>query len=89
MSAPDTAPTARQLRYLRELAARTATTFAYPATRAQASREIARLRSLPSQRRERAAEQVPGYATAVDVSEEVSGYGSSARWRSGRQAADA
>jgi hypothetical protein len=36
-----------QLRYLRTLAALTGQTFAYPATIADASREINRLRSVP------------------------------------------
>ena len=63
------------------LAARTATTFTYPATRAQASREIGRLRGLQAE------PALPGrrlepvhYATAV-AAEEVEGYGSSATWR--------
>src|SRR5660397_56147 len=42
----DVAPTSRQLRYLRVLAGGTATTFAYPQTRSDASREIDRLRQL-------------------------------------------
>lgn len=79
------APTERQLRYLRVLAARTATSFAYPATRAEASRQIDRLRKLQEQPRlERDA--VEGetlvYATAVHASE-VSGWGSTCSWRAG------
>ena len=38
-------PTAAQLNYLRTLASRTGQTFAYPATREQASAEIARLKA--------------------------------------------
>ena len=90
MSAPDDRVTARQLRYLRELAARTATTFTYPATRRQASGEIARLRTLPRQPRERqlgGEQTAPACATAVDPSE-VAGYGSTASWRSHRSDAD-
>jgi hypothetical protein len=41
-------PTSRQLKYLRTLAERTATTFASPRTRGEASREIRRLEALPS-----------------------------------------
>jgi hypothetical protein len=41
-------PTAKQLAYLRALAARTATTFAYPRSRGEASREIDRLHQLPA-----------------------------------------
>lgn len=78
-------PTVRQLTYLRALAARTATTFASPATRRQASREIARLRTLARQPHTPATETYReqerlAYATAVDASE-VTGFGSSARWR--------
>jgi len=80
-------PTDRQLRYLRTLAVRAATTFATPATRSEASREIDRLIALA-----RAAPSAPehpddrdpcdqAYATAVRA-DEVSGFGSSARWRS-------
>jgi len=81
----DFKPTARQLTYLRALAARTATTFAAPATRRQASREIARLRTLARQPHTPASETYGeqerlAYATAVDASE-IAGFGSSARWR--------
>jgi len=82
-------PTAKQLAYLRILAARTATTFAYPATSAAASVEIRRLRALPSSsagdaRRERsdvqhALQERPDDATAIRA-HDVRGYGSAARW---------
>ncbi|HTZ62674.1 MAG TPA: hypothetical protein VMB51_01065 [Solirubrobacteraceae bacterium] len=82
-SAP-TAPSARQLRYLRALAARTGTTFAYPRSRAAASREIDRLRKLTPEPRtpaSQADDETPTrYAPAVD-DRELCGYGSSARWR--------
>lgn len=86
MSPPDAAPTVRQLSYLRVLALRTATTFAYPTTRSQASRQIDSLRRLQY---EPPSSDVPThvqegeqllYATAVRECE-VSGYGASARWR--------
>jgi hypothetical protein len=86
MRAP-AAPTERQLRYLRTLASRTATTFASPTTRQDASREIERLLSLSRPRAQGAEEHEWGtdekseYATAVDT-DEVMGFGSSARWRS-------
>ncbi len=84
MSAPENRPTPRQLRHLRELAARTASTFAYPATREQASAQIARLRALPRRPHERLAADCEDlvYATAVHR-QEVSGFGSCARWRAG------
>lgn len=49
-------PSMRQLDYLRSLAQRTGTTFAYPRTRSQASREIQRLKRLPMLRSERGEE---------------------------------
>ena len=48
MSQRSDQPTPRQLRYLRILAERTGTTFANPSTRGEASREIRRLKALPS-----------------------------------------
>jgi hypothetical protein len=83
-------PTPRQLAYLKALAQQTATSFAYPGSRSEASREIERLRQLPllltSDR-----DSVDGrvrdsdlercaYATAPAPGEIV-GYGSSASWR--------
>ena len=44
-------PTPKQLRYLKRLAERTGGTFAYPQTKAEASREIERLKSRPSSAR--------------------------------------
>lgn len=90
-SVPDALkPTRKQLRYLRLLADRTATSFAYPATITDASAEITRLTKLPAtgrgeRTRERRAVQRdlaerPDDATAVRVGRDVRGYGSSARW---------
>lgn len=83
-----TAPTERQLRYLRVLAGRTGSTFAYPSTRREASDQINRLRRLgrdaPTPRSDAGdpdAEHMM-YATAVHASE-VSGFGASATWRAG------
>jgi len=82
------APTPKQLAYLRRLAEATATTFSPPHTRAEASREIERLRHRPRPERgdvvreRRAVSRAlagRGDATAVRP-DEVSGYGSSARW---------
>ncbi|HEY4894761.1 MAG TPA: hypothetical protein VII01_01610 [Solirubrobacteraceae bacterium] len=85
-SASHAAPTQRQLRYLRVLASATATTFVSPATRAQASRQIDRLRKIDRAphgsglpEADTGAEQL-AYATAVHP-DEVEGYGSSATWR--------
>jgi hypothetical protein len=90
MSPPSTAPTQKQLRYLRQLAGWTGQTFATPRTRAQASREIRRLRrQQPTSRAEIAAER---RAVAHDMAErrgddarvradaEVAGFGSEATW---------
>lgn len=81
----EASPTPSQLRYLKVLAQRTETTFVYPASRAQASREIKRLKRLPAALRVRSVEREPGhepevYATAVR-DDEVRGRGSSAAWR--------
>jgi len=75
------APTERQLRYLRSLAARTATTFATPATRREASREIDRLRGLQLAPRERSSHEQIAYATAVHE-DELTGFGAARTWRS-------
>jgi len=82
-------PTPKQLAYLKRLAEQTATTFAYPATSAQASAEIKRLKAQPrsgagDRRRERQAvsrdlQTRPDDATAIRA-RDVRGYGSSARW---------
>ena len=81
-------PTSRQLCYLRVLAERTATTFASPNTRAEASREIRRLKARPAissgeRRRERrmldANRERLQPSSAVDP-REISGYGPHARW---------
>ena len=84
-------PTPKQLRYLKRLAERTGGTFAWPQTKAEASREIERLKSRPSSARsdvvrERRAVSDDltrrGDAAAVRP-DEVSGYGSTARWSGG------
>jgi hypothetical protein len=85
IASTDVGPTQSQLRYLRLLAQRTETTFVYPTTRAQASREIERLRRRPAPLRvpriEREPDEEPEtYATAVR-DHEVRGRGSSAAWR--------
>jgi hypothetical protein len=85
-SRPD-GPTAKQLRALRSLALSRGQTFSYPATKAEASREIQRLlrargqsfidRQIEADELERVSG--PRDATAVRA-DEVSGHGSSARW---------
>ena len=82
-------PTPKQLAYLKNLATKTGTTFAYPATSRQASAEIKRLQALPaSGSGERVRElrgvqrdlaERPGDNTAIRAAD-VRGYGSSARW---------
>src|SRR4051812_12092487 len=86
-------PAAAQLRYLRLLADQRGQTFTTPRTRAEAGREIQRLKRGPaSTRRERAIERAEGErqvqgeqfdATAVQPSE-IEGYGSNATWRGQR-----
>jgi hypothetical protein len=95
-SAANTAPKPRQLAYLRALAEQTETSFIAPKTRRQASAEIKRLLKLkdatkvPVDAEEQLEEQpeVPDeqllYATAAHPSE-VSGFGSSAHWRTSAQ----
>jgi hypothetical protein len=89
MSNHDSKPTGAQLRYLRQLADQSGTTFTPPATRRQASAEIARLKRRPrSARFERGddrravdrarPEQQPASSVRDD---EIQGYGSSATWR--------
>jgi hypothetical protein len=82
-------PTRRQLAYLRDLATSTGTTFAYPATKAEASAEIERLKATSrsrageAKREQRAVQRDladrPDDATAIR-DRDVRGYGSSARW---------
>jgi hypothetical protein len=89
---PDPQPaTQRQLSYLRSLAVSRGQTFVVPGSKAEASREIERLRAgRRSSHADRAAERFDarqiaerlGPATAVHPSE-VEGHGSSARWRRG------
>ena len=83
-------PRPKQLAYLKALAQRTGTSFAYPKTRGEASREIDRLLQLPSlSSRERARDrrtldhdlEHQRYATGPHA-DEISGWGASARWRS-------
>ncbi|HTB70754.1 MAG TPA: hypothetical protein VK707_07230 [Solirubrobacteraceae bacterium] len=85
-STSSSSPSPRQLRYLRDLATQTGTSFTNPATRAQASSEIDRLKKLKSGASrlpldfvDDDAEQALRYATEVR-SEEVSGHGVSATW---------
>jgi hypothetical protein len=81
-------PSQRQLRYLRQLAEWTGTSFSLPTTRAQASREIERLRQRPrSTAAERRAERksvirdLDEQQTASSVqADEITGHGSDCRW---------
>jgi hypothetical protein len=82
-------PTPKQLAYLKALAQRTATSFAYPRNRSEASSEIARMRQLPVLTVDRdnddgrvldSDRERGSYATALAPGE-VAGHGSSASWR--------
>lgn len=86
--ATDPRPTPKQLRYLRSLALQRGETFAVPATKAEASREIRRLRS---RKRSSKAELYhdrnevsKGLSSSPDAArvrdDEITGYGSSATW---------
>ncbi len=83
---PSTAPTPKQLSYVKALAEQTGTSCVLPRTRAQAKREIDRLltikRGAPALTHEDTSQQSFTYATAVQ-DDEVSGYGSTASWRRG------
>jgi hypothetical protein len=82
-------PTAKQQRYLRQLAEQTGTSFTPPKTKAEASREIERLQSRGADRRSDQARERKqaltdlqggvGDAVRHQASETV-GYGSNARW---------
>ena len=82
-------PTKTQLRQLRRLAERTAQSFAYPATRAEASKELQRLGKAEKatgaeralDRQEIVREDHPMLSAARIYDDEIEGYGSSARWR--------
>lgn len=79
----DSRPTAKQLSYLRSLAMRTATTFTYPSTRSEASRQIQRLKALKAAGRplpsERDIDLSALYAPGVQA-DEIAGHGSASRW---------
>ena len=85
----DERPTQKQQRYLRSLAQKSGTSFTPAATKAQASREIKRLRKLaasPHHEREgdrrAVSERLATGTSAARVREdEVKGYGSTATWR--------
>jgi Protein of unknown function (DUF3072) len=93
--APSETPkaTSRQLAYLRALANKTGTTFTYPATKAQASREIKRLKQISSTGMTSAEHEAEDHARelhndlpltygAAIRDHEIEGYGSTARWSS-------
>lgn len=84
-------PSQKQLRYLGVLASETGETFTPPRTKAQASREIKRLKSRKQlssidRRRENlelaAGAEVPRGDAARVRDEELVGYGSTAAWSS-------
>ena len=84
-------PTPRQLALLKDLAAQRGQSFAYPATAAEASREIKRLHRLcrtarsdvARERRQIADDMATRRGDDARVRDaEITGYGSSARWAS-------
>jgi hypothetical protein len=88
MAAPNAKPTRPQLRYLRQLAEQTGTSFTPPATRRQATEEIERLkqrsRSARHERREDGQAVSRGLVEEQPAStlrpEEIDGYGGECRW---------
>ena len=75
--------------YLKDLAAQRGQTFSYPATAAEASREIDRLRGtrrtptadVARERRQVADDMASGRGDAARVrDQEITGYGSNCRW---------
>jgi len=89
MSAHQSPASAKQLRYLRSLASQRGESFGYPRSAAEASAEIERLkgrrRQSPVERfieTDRVSGEVAQLGDAASVrDDEVTGYGSSARWR--------
>jgi hypothetical protein len=89
MSAEQRPPSDRQMRYLRSLAGTRGETFGYPRSSAEASAEIERLLGRKRQHVavrhdevKRVRSDVAELGDAASVREhEVTGYGSSARWR--------
>jgi hypothetical protein len=89
MSVTARAPSAKQMRYLRSLAAQRGESFAFPRTAAEASGEIERLkgrrRSSAAERRVERLEVSREMAARGDAASvrdsEIAGYGSSARWK--------
>lgn len=86
----DAPPTAKQQRYLRQLAMQRGVTFTIPATRAQASRAIDQLRRrrpepISDRRREIRAVQDELATSRGDSARvqdrELTGYGSTATWK--------
>ena len=89
MSTSAPAPSEKQMRYLRNLAAQRGESFTYPHSAAEASAEIGRLCARrPGSQLERRIEseqlsrELAERGDAASVREsEIVGYGSSARWR--------
>jgi hypothetical protein len=87
-------PTAKQLRELRRLAEATGTSFTLPRTRREASREITAMRRRRrSSRIDRQLERrdigdalAAGSLASAPREDEITGYGSSARWANSRSA---
>jgi len=84
--------TAKQLRYLRALANQTGTTFTPPTTSYEASQAIKQMQQRPlSSRHERDGDRGSvasrdGASAGVDIQDdEITGYGSNARWGQGGQ----
>jgi hypothetical protein len=91
--ADDDRPTPKQLSYLRSLGNRTGQTFTYPLTRAQASREIQRLKAAPASERAEVRLERKQIADAIATGppdsarvreDEIVGRGSSATWAHNR-----
>lgn len=96
MTGPKDRPTIRQLRFLRALADRTGTTFTPPATKAQASREIERLKRRTSLTRTEQRVEQSRLHEARDRMQpastvkphEITGHGSKTKWANARPVND-
>jgi len=92
MIGPSDRPTVRQLRCLRALALRTGTTFTTPKTKAQASREIDRIKrvqSLTSAEKRVEQDRLRTdrdrlLAASTVKAQEITGHGSTAKWANAR-----
>jgi hypothetical protein len=91
MSLSEKPPSTKQMRYLRNLASQRGESFTYPATAVEASAEIERLKARRRgsyverriERRQVSRDLAFSGDAATVRGTEITGYGSSARWKAG------